>query len=228
MQKPIYRFRGAYSHHRRSAAQKPSCTTMDLHTSRGSSLLPIVRRQSVGSKRPTEGIHPNLTEQHTARTRPLKRRELPEKCLLAGSSGVACGGGNADEHDNPGRAQFSECPSAARILDPKAKLHTGLLSATGGSTPHRWSSKLPNEAADNDCAEEWGGDAGGDSGGGGAPTEPRATMELQRRRPGPPHRATASTAMRPSAEAPRRRHHPRPRASYLALPRLRPCRHAVR
>jgi hypothetical protein len=55
MQKPIYRFRGAYSYHRRSAAQKPSCTTMDLHTSRGSSLLPIVRRQSVGSKRPTEG-----------------------------------------------------------------------------------------------------------------------------------------------------------------------------
>ena len=165
-------------------------------------MLPIVRRQSVGSKRPTEGIHPHLTEQHTARTRPLKRRELPQKCLLAGSSGVACGGGNADEHDNPGRAQSSECPSAARILDPKAKLHTGLLTATGGSTPHRWSSKLPNEAADYDCAEEWGGDAGGDSGGGGAPTEPRATMELQRRRPGPPRRATASTAMRPSCRGP--------------------------
>jgi hypothetical protein len=51
------------------------------------------------------------------------------------------------------------------------------------------------------------------------PTEPRATTELQRRRPGPPRRATAPTVRRPSCRGPPA---PTPAPAPPAPPRLLP------
>jgi hypothetical protein len=92
------------------------------------------------------------------------------------------------------------------------------------------------EAADYDCAEEWGGDAGGDSGSGGASADPYRAANDDGTAATPPWAAAQGVGAdgeeaelpRPPRLRPRRRHRPRPRASHLALPRMRPCRHAVR
>ena len=75
------------------------------------------------------------------------------------------------------------------------------------------------EAADFDCTEEWGGDAGATLAKAPlpTPTEPRAMAELQRRRSGL-RPATVPTLRSPSCQGPlhRPRRRKRPRVSHLA------------